>query len=98
MTSLPENGQNGSKIVFFAFFEKKNFIIFSWKKSKIKNNVVIYISLQPLYLIKFWFSSYGPKCSQPIRLQDSLKCNISRKERGSKMIFFISRNIKFPTS
>ena len=23
MTSLPENGQNGSKIVFFAFFEKK---------------------------------------------------------------------------
>ena len=29
---------------------------------------------------KFWFSSYGPKCCQPIKLQDSLKCNISKKK------------------
>ena len=42
-----------------------------------KTNIVIDIS--PTYLVKFWVSSYGPKCCQPIKLQDSLKCNIVRK-------------------
>ena len=31
------------------------------------------------YLARFSFLSYGPKCCQPVKLQDSLKCNISRK-------------------
>ena len=31
-------------------------------------------------LVKFWLLSYGPKFSQPIKLQDSLKCGISRKK------------------
>ena len=44
-----------------------------------KNNIVADISPPIPYLAKFWFSNYGPKCCQPIKLQDSLKCNISRK-------------------
>ena len=46
------------------------------------------------YLAKFWFSSYGPKCCSPIELQDSLKCNISRKTWMMKCIFGIQRNSK----
>ena len=30
------------------------------------------------YLAKFWFAN-GPKCFWPIKLQDFLKCNISKK-------------------
>ena len=45
------------------------------------------------YLEKFWFSSYGPKCCQPIKLQDSLKCNISRKKWMMKSIFGLQINI-----
>ena len=59
------------------------------------NHIVIYISPQTPYLAKFWFSSYGPKCSQPKRLQDSLKCNILRKKCGIKLTFCEQINIKF---
>ena len=45
-----------------------------------KTNIVIDISLPIPYLAKFWYSSYGPKCHQPIELKDSLKRNISRKK------------------
>ena len=37
-----------------------------------ETNIVVDISPPIPYLAKFWFSSYGPKCSQPIKLQDSL--------------------------
>ena len=61
----------------------KNFVIsFSWK-----TNIVIDISPSVPYLAKFWFSIYGPKCCQPITLQDSLKCNISREKWMMKFIF-----------
>ena len=39
-----------------------------------KTNIAIDIS--PTYLAKSWVFSYGPKCCRPIKLQDSLKCNI----------------------
>ena len=45
-------------------------------------------------LAKFWFSSYGPKCCQPVKLQDSLKCNISRKKWMVKCIFGLQINMK----
>ena len=70
---------------FFGFL--KNFVIsFSWKQSKIKTNIVIDISSPVPFLAKIWLSSYGPKCCQPIKLQDSLKCNISRKKWMMKFI------------
>ena len=48
----------------------------------------------PTYLTKFWVSSYGPKCCRPIKLQDSLKCNIVRKKRIMKFIFCMQINIE----
>ena len=39
------------------------------------------IDIAPPYLAKFWISSYGPKCCQPIKLQDSLNCNILTADR-----------------
>ena len=42
----------------------------------------------------FWVSSYGPKCCQPVKLPDSLKCNISRKKWMMKYIFGIHINIE----
>ena len=70
--------QNGPKIGFFGYFEQFCHVSFSWKYSKMKTNNVIDIS--PTYLAKFWVSSYGTKCCQPIKLQDSFKCNIVRKK------------------
>ena len=43
---------------------------------------------------KFWVSSYGPKCCQPIKLQGSLKCNIVRKKCMMKFIFCIQINVE----
>ena len=57
-----------------------------------KTNIVIDIS--PTYLAEFWVSSYGPKCCQPIVLQDSLKRNIVRKKWMMKLIFCILINIE----
>ena len=57
-----------------------------------KTNIVIDISL--IYLGKFWFLTYGPKCSQPIKLQDSLKCNVVREKWVMKFIFCMQISTK----
>ena len=76
-----KRARNGPKVVFFGFLN--NFVI-----------IVIDI-LPPIpYLAKFWFLSYGPKCCQSIKLQDSLKCNILRKKWMMKYIFDMRINIK----
>ena len=36
-----------------------------------KNHIAIIVSAQTTYLAKFWFLSRGPKCSQPVKVQDS---------------------------
>ena len=56
-----------------------------------KTNIII--DILPLFphLAKFYFSSYGPKYCWQIKLQESLKCNISRKNR----IMFICMQIDF---
>ena len=59
-----------------------------------KTIIVIDISPSIRYLAKFWFSSYGPKCCWPIELQDSLKCNISRKKWMMKFILGMQKNSK----
>ena len=59
-----------------------------------ETNIVVDISPPIPYLAKFWFSSYGPKCCQPIKLQDSLKCNISRMKWMMKFIFGMQINIE----
>ena len=59
-----------------------------------KAKIVIDISAPLPYLVKFWFSNYGSKCCQPIKLQYSFKCNISRKKWIIKLIFGIQINIE----
>ena len=59
-----------------------------------KNDIVNDIWPPIPYLAKFSFLSYGPKCCQPIKLQDSLKCNISRKKWMMKFIFGMQINIE----
>ena len=59
------------KIILLFIFFKIFFISFFWKKWKI---ILFFIFHQKLHTWqKFWFASYGPKCFQPIRLQDSSK-------------------------
>ena len=58
-----------------------------------KSNIVIDISPPIPYLAKFWFSSYGSKYCLPIKLQDSLKCSISRKKWIVKSICGMQINI-----
>ena len=65
----------------------KSFVIsFSWNWGKMKTNIII--DILPLFphLAKFCFSSYGGKYRGQIKLQDSSKCNISRKKRIMKFI------------
>ena len=57
-----------------------------------KTNIVI--DIWPTYVAKFRVLSYGPKCCQPIKLQDSLKCNIVRKKWMMKFIFCMKLNIE----
>ena len=84
-TALHKSEQDVSKMgqkCCFLHFLKNFSISFSWKYSKLKTYIVIYISLQTPYLAKFWFSSYRQKCFWLIRLQVYLKCSISRKKGG----------------
>ena len=51
-----------------------------------KTNIIIDILPLFSHLAKFCFSSYGGKYHGQIKLQDSSKCNISRKKRIMKFI------------
>ena len=68
---------------------KKIIISFSWK-----TNIVIDILPSIPYLSKFWFSIHEPKCCQPIKLQDFLKCNVSRKKWIMNFVFSMQINIE----
>ena len=59
-----------------------------------KTNISIDISLPIPYLSKFWFSSYEPECCWPVKLQDSLECNISRKKWKMKFTFGMQVNME----
>ena len=78
---------------YFSILE--NFVInFSYKQSKMKINIFMEISAPILRLAKFWVSSYGSKCCQPIKFQDSLNCNNSRNKWMMKFIFRMQINIE----
>ena len=83
-----ENGpKNGPKQGSLNLF--KNLVInFYWICSVIKIFIVCCVPAQILYLGKYLFLRYGPKSSQPIRLQDFLINHISRTNRWNSLIFF----------
>ena len=59
-----------------------------------ETHIVVNIPPPVPYLAIFWFSSYGPKCCQPIKLQDSLKYIISIKKWMMKFLFGMQINIE----
>ena len=64
------------------------------QQSKMKTNVVFDISPPIPVLAEFWFSIYGPKWCQPVKLQNYIKCNISKKKWMMNCIFGLELNIK----
>ena len=79
-------GKMGQKQGFLNIL--KNFVInFYWICSIMKIYIICCVPAQIPYLGKFLFLRYGPKCSQPIRLQDFLINHISRTNQWNSLIF-----------
>ena len=84
------NWEKGPKMVqkqgFFNLLE--NLVInFYWIWSIMEIYIICCVPAQIPYLEKFLFLRYGPKCSQPIRLQDFLINHISRINWWNSLIF-----------
>ena len=78
--------KNGPKTGFFNLFYK--FVItFYWSYAIMKIYIICCVPAQISYLGKFWFLRYGPKCSQPSRLQDFLINHISRWNKWNGLMF-----------
>ena len=78
----------GQKQCFFNLL--KNLVInFYWILSVMQIYVICWVPAQISYLGKFLFLRYGPKCSQPIRLQDFLINHISRANQWNSLIFYM---------
>ena len=54
-----------------------------------KDHIIIGYLAQTPYFEKFFFFRYTSECSCPIRVRDSLNCNISRKNRLFVILFSI---------
>ena len=93
---LPKFGQKGpewaqKKILDFL----KNFVMLVFLRNNLKSKLIyLVIDILSTRLAKFWVLSYGSKCCQPIKLQDSLKCNIVRMRWTMKFIFCKQINIE----
>ena len=57
--------------------------------------LILDFPLQTPCLAKFLFSRYCPKCSWPIRSQNSLKCKIPKKLRGQIDFLFADKHQSF---
>ena len=77
----------------FRFFDKFLSLVFLGNNRKWKL-ILLLFHLPVSFLAKFWFSSYGPKYYQPIKLHDFLKCDITRKKSMMKFISGMQLNIK----
>ena len=91
----PNCGKKGLK-----WLQNKVFWIL-WKISlvfpgnNLKWKLIVIDILPPIpYMAKFWFLSFGPKYCWLIKLQDYLKCNISREKWMIKFIFGMQINMK----
>ena len=86
----PKTGKMGQKWAknrgFFTIL-KKFVINFDWICYIMKIFIFCCVPAQIRYLGKFWFLRYGPKCSQPIRLQDFLIKHLSRINQRNSLIF-----------
>ena len=68
----------------------KNFVIdFFWICSIMKIYIICSVPAQIPYLGKKFFQRCGPKCCEPIRLQDFLINHIFRTNRWNSLIFYM---------
>ena len=82
----PKIGKMGQKQGFWNIL--KNLVInFYWICSLMKIYNIFYVPVQIPYLGRFLFLRYGPKCSQPIRLQNFLINHISRTNKEIAWFF-----------
>ena len=87
----PKIGKMGQKQGFFNLLE--SFVInFYWIWSIMKIYIICCVPAQIPYLGKFLFLRYGPKCSQPIRLQDFLINHISRTNQWNLPVLNVDAN------
>ena len=82
---LRKRAQNGPKSGFFQFTGKLIFTYWIWSLMEIY--IIGCVPTQIPYLEKFLFLRYGPKCSQPIRLQYFLINHISRRNQWNSLDF-----------
>ena len=71
----------------FAVLTKIYFIDVHFLLFTMEVLMVLYHSEKTTCLGKIWFWSYGPKCSRPIRLQESLIIYSSRRGYSHSLIF-----------
>ena len=88
----PKIGKMGQRQDFFNLLEDL-VINFYWMWSIMKMYIICCVPAQIPYLGKFLFLRYGPKCSQPIRLQYFLINCISRTNQWNSLIFYILTQI-----
>ena len=74
----PKSPNNGWKMRFFGFWQKSSPFIFFVFYLVMKVLLVFQLSTKAACLGKIWFLRYVFKTSRPIRMQDSLNCNISQ--------------------
>ena len=86
-----KGAQNDPKMELFSILKTFFFFNFPWKWSRMKDHSIISFLAQIPSPAKFLFSSYNPECSHPIRMQDSLNCDISRKNRMIVLLFWCSQ-------
>ena len=77
---------------FFWLLPRISYAVLFYTLKMVHNNV-LYVFAKVAYLRKIQLS-YGPKCSQPIRLQDSLIVRCSEKFQSRSQIFYIEIVIK----
>ena len=79
------------KRVFWIFWK---LLLLAFLKINLKWKLTLLLIFQIPFLVKLWVSSYGPNRCEPIKLQGSLKCNISRNMWIINFIFCMQINIK----
>ena len=88
-SKLGKWSQSGPKTGCFFYLLENLIINFYWIWSVMKMYIICFVPEQISYLGKFLFLRYGPKCSQPIRLQDFLINHISRTNQLNSLIFCV---------
>ena len=88
----PKIGRMNFQKRSFLNFLKNLVINFYWICSIVKIYITCCVTAQTPYLGKFLFLRCGPKCYQPIRLQDFLINHISRTDQWNSLFLHVDAN------